>query len=47
MLELIKLVVFALKNVKSIDITAKIIKKNKKSLILLKERQLISIGKDK
>ena len=46
-LKLIKVVISALKNVKSINITAEIIKENRESLILLKEYQLVSTDKDK
>ena len=47
MLELIKVVISALKNIKSINITTKMVKKNRKNLTLLRERQLTNIDKNK
>ena len=46
-LKLVKIIISALKNVKSINITVKIVRKNRKNPTLLKERQLININKDK
>ena len=46
-LKLTKIIISALKNVESINMTAKVVKKNKKSPILLKECQLANTDKNK
>ena len=46
-LKLIKMVIFILKDVKSINVTAEVVQKNRESPTLLRERQLISTNKDK
>ena len=46
-LKLIRVVISILKDIESINITAEMIKKNKKNLMLLKKCQLVNTDKDK
>ena len=43
----VRVIISVLKNIKNIDVIVEVIKKNRKSLILLKECQLANIDKDK